>query len=411
MKHLLLLPLLLFATAAQPPPAPNPASQHHRHRRSQPYPMPRALRDLARTGGRRPNEVIVGLDSIYRYFEPVFDTLAWQPHAAELARQRTAYAAFLAQGKLLQSFGRLRAFYGSVWPDALPYRIQLCPQLDDRKGFTNHGYVSGNLVLLDCHPTSRDFVDGSTVVFHEMAHSLSVQQHLALQQRIDRWYTKNPSPNRRHAYYLMEEALATAAGEWVHAQQTGQPEPGEWYNDDYINRYARALYPAVTAYVERGQTLDSAFVAQAIATFDRTFPQAATDYVNLFRKVLYWTDAADIQAAIQPFADQFHSTLSNTSNPILGDAETLALAQGGTYTPVILVTRQHAATLRYLRQNFPALRPHQLAPDQNFVFALTTPTGPLIVVNTHDTKYLQNAAAAIKRQGQINLTTPLTTLK
>ncbi|RZK61333.1 MAG: hypothetical protein EOO59_05335, partial [Hymenobacter sp.] len=39
------------------------------------------LPDLQRrTVGLLPNEVLVSLDSVYRYFTPAFDTLAWLPH-------------------------------------------------------------------------------------------------------------------------------------------------------------------------------------------------------------------------------------------------------------------------------------------------------------------------------------------
>jgi hypothetical protein len=371
-----------------------------------------SLPDLQRrTVGLLPNEVLVSLDSVYRFFAPAFDTLAWQPHAAELARQQADYTKFLQDKQLMQLFGQLRTFYGSVWPDNLPYRILLFPQLDQGEDFTNHAWVSGNVVLLDCHPRSRNFAAGSAIVFHEMSHSLSVQQRRGLQQQVERWYLGNASPNRRAAYYLMEEALATFAGEWLYAQQTGQPEAGAWYQDDYIDRYAKALYPLAARYVAQGQTLDSTFVKQAVAIFDRTFPQAATDYVNLFRKVLYWADADYAQAVWQPFQERFHSTLTVSSTPILGEAETLKMAKSGEYLPVILVTRQHAATLRYLRQQLPALRGIRLRPEQSFVLSATGPAGPIVLVCAHDPMQLAAAAEQLKQQGHIDPKQSLVLLK
>lgn len=370
------------------------------------------LPDLQRrTAGVLPNEVLVSLDSIYRFFAPAFDTLAWQPHAAELGRQREAYSKYLAEKGLMRQFGQLRTFYGSVWPDALPYRILLNPQLDVGKSFTNKGHAMGNLVLLETHPTSRDFMGGSAVVFHEMSHTLSAQQRRGLQQRMEGWYLHNTSPNNRHAYHLMEEALATVAGEWIYAQQAGQPETGEWYNDDYINRYAKALYPLMTGYVNRGQELDSAFVAQAVSAFDRTFPQAATDYVNLFRYALYWTDAEDSQGVWQPFRDQFRSNYTYTVNPILQQESGLKRAQGGDFLPVILVTRQHAATLRYLREQLPALKPHRLRPEQSFVLTTTGPSGPLVLICTHDPAQIAAAAKLLGQQKHMDPAHPLTLLK
>jgi hypothetical protein len=171
------------------------------------------LTDLQRrTVGLLPNEVLASLDSIYRQLQPAFDTLAWQPHAAELARQRTAYAAFLTEKNLMAHFGRLRAFYGSVWPDALPFRILLSPQLDAGKDFTNQAKSIGNLVLVGTLPTSRKFAEGTAVVFHEMSHALSGQQRLQLQQQLEQWYLHSPAGSYRDAYHLMEEALATVAG-------------------------------------------------------------------------------------------------------------------------------------------------------------------------------------------------------
>ena len=366
---------------------------------------------LRRTVGLLPNEVLVSLDSVYRYFEPAFDTLTWQPHAAGLARLQTAYAQYLAEHRQMREFGRLRTFYGSVWPDALPYRVLLNPQLGSGAGFTNLASVSGNVVLLNCDPSSRDFVGGSTVMFHEMCHSLSTQQRRGLQQQLEGWYLHHPSPNHRYAYNLIEESFATAAGEWVYAQQTGQPETGEWYHDDYINRYAHALYPLVAGYTEHGQPIDSAFVGQAVALFDKTFPQAATDYVNLFRNVLYWTDAEDVAGAVRAFRDQFRSTYTLNASPVLDSPKYLALALSGEYLPVMMVTRQHAATLQYLRQQLPALRAHRLRPEQSFVLSTTGPNGPLVLVNAHDPAQLAAAARLLKQQGHLNPKEPLVLLK
>lgn len=374
------------------------------------------LPDLQRrTAGLLPNEVLAGLDSVYRYFTPAFDTLAWQPHAAELGRLRTAYAGFLAENQLMQKFGRLRTFYGSVWPDALPYRVLLTPQLDVKQGyngliFTNHATAMGNLVLLDCHPESRTFVDGTAVVFHEMSHTLSTQQRLGLQQQLEGWYLHHASPNRRYAYNLMEEALATVAGEWIYAQQKGRPESGEWYFDDYIDRYAKALYPLMTSYVERGKTIDSLFVNEAVSLFDQTFPQAATSYVNLFRNVLYWTNADDFQATVQPFRDRFRSNFTYSTTPILNSAKALERARSGEVLPVILITREHAATLRYLRENLPALHAQRLRPESSFLLSTTGPSGPLILVNVHDPAQLTAAAKLLEQQGQLNLKQPLVNL-
>jgi hypothetical protein len=366
------------------------------------------LADLQRrTVSLLPNEVLASLDSIYRQLQPAFDTLAWQPHAAELARQRTAYAAFLTEKGLMAHFGRLRAFYGSVWPDALPFRILLSPQLDAGKDFTNQAKSVGNLVLVGTLPTSRKFAEGTTVVFHEMSHALSGQQRQQLQQQLEQWYLHSPAGAYRDAYHLMEEALATVAGEWVYAQQVGQPEAGSWYQDTYIDRYAHALYPLMTGYIARGQQIDQAFVQEAAATFAHTFPSAATEYNNLFRYVLYWTDSEDTQRVEQDFRAHFRSTYSYSTTPILNKARPLEILKTGDCLPVIVVTRNHDATLRYLRQQLPALRQFKLQAKQSFVLSTTGASGPLVLVCAHEAAEVAAAAQLLDKQGHFDPAHPV----
>ena len=76
-----------------------------------------------------------------------------------------------------------------------------------------------------------------------------------------------------------------------------------------------------------------------------------------------------------------------------------------------MVTRQHEATLRYLRQQLPVLRAHRLHPEQSFVLSTTGPSGPLILVNAHDPAQLTAAAKLLKQQGHLNLREPLVLLK
>jgi hypothetical protein len=127
--------------------------------------------------------------------------------------------------------------------------------------------------------------------------------------------------------------------------------------------------------------------------------------------VLYWTNADDFQATVQPFRDQFRSTFTYSTTPILNSAKALARAQSGEVLPVILITREHAATLRYLRENLPALRKPRLCPEQSFVLSTTGPSGPLILVSVHDPAQLTAAAKLLEQQGHMNPKEPLQLLK
>jgi hypothetical protein len=133
--------------------------------------------------------------------------------------------------------------------------------------------------------------------------------------------------------------------------------------------------------------------------------------VNLFRNTLYWTDSDDPQAVENVFREQFRSTFTYEATPIIAKAKGLEKARSGEYLPVIVITRQHAATLRYLRQQLPALRGQRLRPEQSFVLSTTGPAGPVIVVCIHDPTQLALAAKHLEQQGHIDAKQPLFLLK
>ncbi|WP_254050305.1 hypothetical protein [Myroides sp. N17-2] len=76
-----------------------------------------------------------------------------------------------------------------------------------------------------------------------MCHVLFNEQTPEFQQQIDQWFEENTYLYKQYAYNFFDEALATAIGNgWVHKNISGSLLTTDWYNNEYINEFAKELY-------------------------------------------------------------------------------------------------------------------------------------------------------------------------
>ncbi|RYF31747.1 MAG: hypothetical protein EOO38_31440 [Cytophagaceae bacterium] len=122
------------------------------------------------------------------------------------------------------------------------------------------------------------------VILHEMCHVLYDEQPAEIQHEIQKWFDENPSSFAPAAYTFFDEAMATALGNgYAYKELKGQMDSTEWYNNPYINGFAKALYPVAEQYLNSGKPIDKAFIDAAIAIFEKTFPDSLTDYMRYIR--------------------------------------------------------------------------------------------------------------------------------
>ncbi len=221
---------------------------------------------------------------------PLYDRLIETPFGAQARAHGEALSAYLhehAVGSLLQQVAGL---YAVPWPDDMPLWVGLSPTPSGSQEFS--AWVQGNVVR-SFLPVDYDRLDiYAGVMAHEYAHVLFSNLSTDAVQRLRVAFAQSDAPGRRFAEVWLNEALATAAGNgWLHWKLTGEANPGEWYSDPVIDRYAKAIAPAVHAALESGATLDEALVADIVAQFERVFPDAWNDPAVVLPHAMLIVDA------------------------------------------------------------------------------------------------------------------------
>jgi hypothetical protein len=197
------------------------------------------------------------------------------------------------------------------------------------------------------------------VAAHEISHVLYDEQDIVLQGKLEEAFEKNKSQYAKYAYSYLNEALATACGNgWAYEQLAGKADTGSWYNDDYINRFAHAIYPLVKEYIEKGRRIDPAFVSKAIALFEEKLPEALYSFSNLLNSIRFYTDAetqdeyATISMALQ---HKFRVSSMYGSYPIM-DQQSLATARSSNETQVFVIHTSHKENFHSLGEIFPQIK-------------------------------------------------------
>lgn len=302
-----------------------------------------------------PNDDYLKLKQVLSASEPFYDRFMLQPQ----------HQAIHARLKKLQGYGaplndlflKFKSFYGSSWDATVPFRLAIYPIYGKRGQTTATPHA--NSLEMGFLLGSVDTTGMLSVGVHEMCHVLFEEQPLLLQQRLDSAFTATKDPYATLAYRYIDEALATALGNgFGYKYLSNELDTGDWYADDYINRYAKALYPLVVNYLEKGKTMDPAFVEQAIGVFRQTFPQApyAID-AAMMRSDAYFED--DDRAVIDPLIRQLHTAfriyMSNTAIPI-DDPSSVENINVSEQTQVFVVYKNQEKNLKLLRTLFTQIK-------------------------------------------------------
>ncbi len=221
--------------------------------------------------------------------------------------------------KLNDLFERFKLFYGSSWDKSMPFNLTIYPIFGMRGQTTATPHA--NSLEMGILTQEDDNFGLLAVGSHEMCHVLFEEQPLLLQEQLDSVYTNTNDPFAKFAYRYIDEALATALGNgYGYNYLAGELDSGEWYNDKYINLYAKAIYPLVTNYLTEKKQIDKSFAFKSIALFKQTFPNAIYDFDPLLMSCdIYFED--DVSKTIDDYNGLLHNTFriysSNMSIPVL----------------------------------------------------------------------------------------------
>ncbi len=337
--------------------------------------------------------------------EPVYDRLVWKKSLSSLKAHQKKLEALAKRADLDQMFSSAVKFYRAQWPAQVPFSIGLYPvPFIKEKSFIN-GTSSSSHGSMEEHGVSigvDDDLDGSfAVIFHELCHSVYAAQADEVMTELDRYFMSSPSRYKVQAYNYINEALATSIGNgWAYERVTGRLDKS-WYNNEYIEGFARVIYPMTKDYLDSGRAIDQAFITRSIDYFAARFPDAPFEFHAIFNKVIIISEGNTIRSAElkRVFRSNFNISGYSGGTPLL-DPETLDDAKKTDSTLVVVITNDQIDAFAKFAAKVPFLLAHLgeiKNMDRNqFYSALDENGRPYIVLKLADESKLEESVAHLK---------------
>lgn len=236
-----------------------------------------------------------------RHFAPAFARWWARVARAEGGPFAARMAGLLAEPGVTGQLARTARFYGARLgaADTLAFVLLYRPAADGADAGTR-GQQLGRYALVE-------FVPGEApearldVAVHELCHYLYQRAPLARAAALYARVLASRRPSAAPAYNLLDEVLASAAGNGLMARRRLPAaafdrllaRPGALYDRDEVDRGAKAVLPWLARWVEAGRTLhDPAFAPAYLAHMERALgPALGAPRVHLNRMVLV-VDAA-----------------------------------------------------------------------------------------------------------------------
>ncbi len=350
--------------------------------------------------GVYPNTDYMALKDIVIKAEPFYDDFIYhkyKPVIDDKVRELSGLSS-----KLDDLFEKFKLFYGSSWDKSIPFNLTIYPIIGKRGQTTATPHA--NSLEMGILTEEEDIFGLLSVGTHEMCHVLFEEQPLVLQQQLDSAFIKTNDPFSKFAYHYIDEALATALGNgYAYKELAGELDSTDWYNDFYINAYAKAIFPLVEKYVNNKQQMDKEFVAKAVVLFKQTFPNVQYDFDPLLMTTdIYFED--DISKDIDDMQSLLHSSFriysSNTSIPI-NDKQSLDMIKNSKETQLIIIHKNQNQNLEKLKSIFKNLT--AIPPQKNMLigFQDSHKRAIIIVVAENKSKAIEGIKL-MKTQKEIN---------
>ncbi|MDF3025958.1 MAG: hypothetical protein K0S23_265 [Fluviicola sp.] len=337
--------------------------------------------------GILPNSELQKLIVLMQQAEGYYDRLIWNDNETKLIAQRTALEKYTAQCS--ESFTKINRFYNSSWMKEIPFVVALYP-IPGKSG-SSTATPHANSLCVGVLTDETDHVGRIGVVLHEMCHVLYDEQSSEFQHQLETYFTGNKSAYSQFAYNFFDEGLATALGNgWAYKYLSGELDSTDWYNNEYINGFGKALYPMVEEYISNNKTLDQAFVNKAIDLFAAAFPNSVTDYGILLNRVSIYNDAdagPEIDQVMNLIGSYFQMTNSGFSSPIL-DPTALEYLKTGHQTQLVIIDRNQEANIKQMKKLFPELSKVKFTPNKIMSF-FDSQKRPVIILYAEDKANLE----------------------
>ena len=325
--------------------------------------------------GTIPNASLFQLCSILTEFEPVYRELVYEPNKQQFERQLGEMRELIASTDTTSFFNTGVRFYNSSWDDSVDFNLVFYPQPNARGWMATVFFNNAQSAI----PTSLTDYNGLlSVVFHEIFHTLYDEQSPAFKNGLVGWFASNPSRNSRYALALLDESLATALGNgYVSARLNGKENPGNWYQDKYINHMAKRIYPVVKEYAEAGRSIDKSFVDAYVRIYDANLATFSEMENIMSRRYVLSDDAQNSSALNLRFPRS-----PTTYDGVISESAIREMARTPV-TKVVLISKNNKRSLELVKGGFAELAGWK--PDANIDFThsvLLKDKTYLIVVNS-----------------------------
>lgn len=282
-----------------------------------------SIQDLGeRIGGMMPLSDHARFLAALKVIEPVYKKLVWDKSISQLRSRKKDFEKIAKKADLTQMFNRAREFYHADWPAGADFIVGLFPivfikDFKNQSTGSSFGAVEEYGVMID---SDEDSVGGFGVIFHELSHSLYSAQPAEIMEKLNGYFTNNPSPYQLQAHTWFNEAVATALGNGWAAERAKPKKPDErWYNNPTVQTYAKAIYPLTKSYLEEGKSMDQTYIDSVIKIFSEVLPDSIYNYDGLLNRAILLSDQRLGSDTSLEFRKSFFMQSLSASSPLISE--------------------------------------------------------------------------------------------
>lgn len=354
----------------------------------------------SRTTGLIPVQVHKDFFDKLKEVEVIYEKVIWNNSIAKIEIYKRNIQQMANKIQIDDMFKNAIKFYRGNWPNKTPFTIGLHP-IPAIKGSTKAeslGAVESVSVLLD----AKDFQDRIGVIFHEICHSIYSSQSEEFKLEIEKNFKKSESEYAPYAYHFFNEILATALGNGLaYSKAAGRVDRSQWYNNDYIDKMAKAIYEKTKVYVNSQKPIDYYFIDFTIKQFEQLFPKANKDYENLLNEFLLITEnKQEAKDYINTVRKSFKSNSIYHYDPINSSTSINGLKSFLPGTVVIVVKDGQETSFQQMSLEFPQLRrlvPLMMKSKKSYILPTYDPkSGSTVIIKTNDKEDFQKAILKLK---------------
>lgn len=354
----------------------------------------------SRVTGLLPLEMHINFFKLLAEVEKVYEKIIWNDSTAKREIYLRNLITVANKIKIDELFKKARTFYNSTWPIQQKFIIGLhpIPAIQGSTQAQSLGAVESVSVLID----ANDYNDRIGVIFHEICHSLYQSQVDDTKAEIEKLFLENKSKVSPFAYAYFNEAVATALGNGLAFKKaTGALDKSSWYNNEYIEGYARSIYDKTSNYFDSLKSIDFYYIDHAIKQFETKFPKAHLEISNLFTEYKIISENKEF---IHEFVNQSRKELGSRSiyslSPYNAPETQKELNELHRMSTVIHINNGDERKVEELSNEYSILRKYiptiMKSKGNYFISDYENKYGAFFIIKTSDNSHITNFIKKIK---------------